>query len=205
MLTWNVAWHWLFTGRLRFTGTNDPRHKEAAAAILDRLIITVPDNPYVIQARAILADQDNKLGAAEQGYRRALELKQDLPVSLNNLAMIVSARGDSKEALSLIQRALTLLPEEPGFHDTVAHVQLKLKHYPEALESFKTAAKLDPRNIDRRIKLAQAYDEAGQPQDLAPLLDEIEKMISDNPKTTDETQRDAVRQLRTKVPKTALR
>jgi Flp pilus assembly protein TadD len=198
-----IAWHGLFAGRDRFAGSNDPKHKQAAAAILDRLATTSPDHPFVIQARAILAHGEGRTGAAEQGYRRALEIKPDLPISLNNLAMLVCDRGDHKEALSLAQRAVAASPGDAGIRDTLAYVQLKLKDYPKAQESFKAATKIDPKNIKWRIKLAQAYDEAGQLQELATTLDEIEKMINDAKVTED--QRDTIRQLRTKVPKTASR
>jgi thioredoxin-like negative regulator of GroEL len=78
-----------------------------------------------------------------------------------------------------------------------------LKDYSKAQQNFKEAARLDPQNIKWRIKLAQAYDEAGQLQDLATILDEIEKMMADTKLT--EPQLDTIRQLRNKVPKTASR
>ncbi|HEV8291528.1 MAG TPA: tetratricopeptide repeat protein, partial [Tepidisphaeraceae bacterium] len=199
-----IAWYGLFANRARFVGSNDPKHKAAAVAILDRLAVTAPDHPFVVQARAILAERENRTGAAEQGYRRALELKPDLAISLNNLAMMVCDRGDHKEALSLAQRAVLASPGDPSIRDTLAYVQLKLKDYSKAQENFKAAAKLDPKNIKWRIKLAQAYDEAGQLQDLATILDEIEKMMPDTKLTP--PQLDTIRQLRNKLPpKTALR
>jgi predicted Zn-dependent protease len=203
-----IAWQALFEdrrnarGEVIFKGSHDVKHKQAAQAVLDRLATAAPDNPYVIQARAIVAQQENQRGAAEQAYRRALELKQDLPISLNNLAMMVSENGDQKEALSLAQRALTILPYDPNILDSVGTVQLKLKDFSKAIVSFKTAAAYDP-SLDRRIRLAQAYDEANQTQDLPPLLDEIERIMSDT-KVTD-IQRDAMQKLRSKFPKTARR
>jgi tetratricopeptide (TPR) repeat protein len=196
-----IAWHSLFAGRPRFVGSRDPQHKEAASAILDRLATIAPDHPFVVQARAILAESEGRTGAAEQGYRRALEIKPDLPISLNNLARMVCDRGDHKEALSLAQRAVAALPNDPSIHDTLAYVQLKLKDFKNAQESLKVASKLDPQNINWRIKLAQAYDEAGQMDDLGPLLDEIEKMMTETQVT--DAQRQLIRQLRTKLAKTA--
>ncbi|HEV8607764.1 MAG TPA: tetratricopeptide repeat protein [Tepidisphaeraceae bacterium] len=197
-----IAWNSLFTGRPRFVGSRDPKHKDAASAVLDRLATIAPDHPFVVQARAILAQAEGRTGAAEQGYRRALELKPDLPICLNNLAMMVCDRGDHKEALTLAQRAVAALPSDASIRDTLAYVQLKLKDFKNAQESLKVASKLDPQNINWRIKLAQAYDEAGQMDDLVPLLDEIEKMMADTQVT--DAQRQLIRQLRTKVAKTAL-
>jgi tetratricopeptide (TPR) repeat protein len=198
-----IAWHSLFQQRPRFAGSNDPKHKEAAVAILDRLATAAPDNPYVIQTRAILAEMENRLGAAEQGYRRALELKPDLAVSLNNLANMIGARGDLKEALSLAQRAVTASPSSASFHDTLGDLHLKNKDYPSALQSYKNALNLEPRNLQRPIKLAQAFDQAGQTQELSKLLDLIDKMTLEI--TVTKEQNEAIRQLRNKVPKTASR
>jgi tetratricopeptide (TPR) repeat protein len=198
-----IAWHSLFAGRTRFAGTSDKKHEQAAIAILDRLATAAPDHPLVIQARAILAQKENRLGAAEQGYRRALELKPDLPISLNNLASMVCDRGDFKEGFSLAQRAVAVSPDNPAIRDTLADAALKLKDYPKAEENFKAAVKLDPTNIKWPIKLAQVYDQAGKTQELASILDQIEKMMPDARVSPED--RETVRQLRSKVPKTASR
>ncbi len=133
-----------------------------------------------------------------------MELDPNLAYSLNNLAMMLCDRGDLKESLSLAQRAVAADPASASIRDTLAYVQLKVKDYPKAQESLKMAVKLQPQEIKWRIKLAQAYEQAGETQELSKLLDEIEAMTAGG--NISEIDRETIRQLRTKVPaKTALR
>jgi len=198
------AWQGLFAGRARFKGSDDPKHKQNAVALIEHLASIAPNNAIVVQSRAMLAELDNRPDDAERGYRRAVVLNPNLAFSLNNLAMMTCNRGDLKEALSLAQRAVAANPREPKILDTLAFVHLKMKNYPDARKSLMDALKLQPQDIHWRVKLAQVYDEAGQHEELAKLLDEIESMTPGA--KVSETDLQTIRQLRSKIPaKTALR
>jgi len=69
------------------------------------------------------------------------------PVTLNNLAIaIVRARRDDRcaEALTLIEKALTLLPDNPDLLASRAEIHMALKDGPAALNDLREALKLQP-------------------------------------------------------------
>ena len=99
-----------------------------------------------------LREQQGDALMAKSNYQRALELDPGLYFAANNLAMIVSKEGDSKEAERLARQAIASVPAGQAesakvpFYDTLATVLSAAKNYPGALDAIDTAIKMDPRN-----------------------------------------------------------
>ena len=78
-------------------------------------------------------------------YRQVLE---EFPTSSSylNTAAWVCARSQRNldEALTLIQKALTLTPGEPAYHDTLAEVQFQLGNRPAAIAAAQKCLELAP-------------------------------------------------------------
>ena len=110
------------------------------------------------------------LPAAEQAYRKAVELEPDAVTPRNNLAMVLAQRGESlDEAAELIGKALELSAPSPNLLDTQAFVLLKAGRYEEAAAAARQAMQLEPANPAwaRRLNQIQAESQAQQ-QSAAP-------------------------------------
>jgi tetratricopeptide (TPR) repeat protein len=65
---------------------------------------------------------------SEKYYRKAIKKKPDLADAYNNLAWLLSVRGnDSEEALALARKAVELKPSNEQFTDTLHQIQLEMQ------------------------------------------------------------------------------
>ena len=104
---------------------------------------------------------------AVEVYRQTLQLDPHNLDSRFNLAFALTILRDEQGALAEYHEVAQSKPDYPSVQFYLGYTEYRLKDYASATENYQAAAKLDPDNIDRRIRLAQAYDQAGQTQDLA--------------------------------------
>jgi tetratricopeptide (TPR) repeat protein len=121
------------------------QHDETAVAVYDRGLKALPDDTRLLYARALLNDDLDHVDAAVRDLRRVIELKPDNADALNALGYTLADRTDKKtEALSLIQKALTLKPGEPAIMDSLGWAQYRLGHLDEATQQLKLAYQKQP-------------------------------------------------------------
>ena len=83
-------------------------------------------------------------------YRKMLDINQDQPWILNNLAWLLAARGSSlSEAESHVRRALTLAGPEPLLLDTLVLVLTKKNRPQDALEIGEDATRITELAVTR--------------------------------------------------------
>jgi tetratricopeptide (TPR) repeat protein len=90
------------------------------------------------------AQQQNRLDAAEAGYRAVLALKPTHFDALHLLSVVCYGRGQYAEALTLIGAALKTKPEFPDALSNHGMILHALNRYSEALESYDRALKFKP-------------------------------------------------------------
>jgi tetratricopeptide (TPR) repeat protein len=118
---------------------------EEAIAVFDRGLRSMPDDTRLLYARALLNDDLNHVDAAVSDLRHLLELKPNDADALNALGYTLADRkGDQKEALGLIERALLLRPDEPAIMDSLGWVQYRLGQMDEAVTHLRTAYAKQP-------------------------------------------------------------
>ncbi|MEM6459252.1 MAG: tetratricopeptide repeat protein [Planctomycetota bacterium] len=101
-----------------------------------------------------MAEIDRELDTAERHYRRALALEPGLAPAANNLAMVLAdGGGDLDEALAFARAAVAAAPEDPNYHDTLAHVLRRAGRLDEARAAIQRAIDLDPGNPQWRQRL----------------------------------------------------
>lgn len=153
----------------------DPPSREAALAVLNELAGRTPPVARALEVRAIVAGEDGRKGDAEADYRRALELDANLPLSQNNLAMLLMEReADRAEALRLAQAAVAARPEIAGFRDTLAQVLVRSGDANGALISLRHATQLDPGNVQWKVATAEVLLRMGRRAEAAQTVKEIE-------------------------------
>lgn len=118
---------------------------EEAVAVYDRGLHMLPDDPRLLYARALLNDDLDRVDAAVGDLRRLLALQPDNADALNALGYTLADRThDQAEALTLIEKALALKPDEPAIIDSMGWVQYRLGHLKEAVERLRTAYAKQP-------------------------------------------------------------
>ncbi|MDB5465287.1 MAG: hypothetical protein JWQ46_49 [Phenylobacterium sp.] len=89
---------------------------------------------------------------AEALYRRILETEEH-PGVLQNLASILRERKDLEAALDLLERALTVAPEQGPLHHNLGNVLLPMRRLDEAGAAFERALQLMPGHCDAALSL----------------------------------------------------
>lgn len=150
-----------------------------AIAILDKQILVEPKNTDLLYARAMyLEPLDFK--AAELDFKKVLQITPNNPVILNAFGYTLTVHTERySEALTLIERALAISPEDPATIDSMGWVLYKLKRYDEAITFLSKAFSLynDPEVASHLI---EALASANQLKEANRLLLKINNSHPDN-------------------------
>ncbi|GAA0722582.1 tetratricopeptide repeat protein [Dokdonella soli] len=120
-----------------------------ALTVYARALDTLPDDPRLLYARALLAVDQGNVAAGESDLRRVIELRPDDAEALNALGYTLadsSRKGDAKqhEALDLIQRALKLKPDEPAIIDSMGWLRYRMGDLDASLAELRRAYAKQP-------------------------------------------------------------
>lgn len=170
-----AAWHML----AEQTGKHE--YAQTSYAIFEQLAKRSDVMPSTLESMAQLDEEQGKVAEAESNYRRALQMQKDLPISLNNLAMLLAKHGgNTSESLDLAKRAVDVAPKIPTIYDTLAFVQASAKDYNGAQLSIQRAVALDPQNVLWRIHQARYFWEGGKHKEAQNVVAQITAMQPTN-------------------------
>jgi TolB-like protein/Flp pilus assembly protein TadD len=152
---------------VNFAGVSVQEREEAIAqarASAPRALELDPNLPeaYIAQSR-VLEDLDLNLVAAEQKYRRAVELAPQNAVGVSNLAVLLSELGRFDEAVELMQRAIAIDPLRANSHISLASDLVALGRYDEAEAALRKAIELQPQAAISYNRLAMIQILRGKP------------------------------------------
>jgi tetratricopeptide (TPR) repeat protein len=115
------------------------QHAEAYDA-LTRVLVELPDNADLLYARALVAEKINRIETAERDLRRILKKDPKNPNALNALGYTLADRTTRHaEALTFIQQALVLKPDDPFILDSLGWVHYRLGNHNEAVRHLRAA------------------------------------------------------------------
>ena len=116
-----------------------------AIAEYKKILAIRPDNPSVYTLIGMLEDARQNYDAAEQNYRKALELDQNASIAANNLSWLyaVTGKGNLDEAVRLAQSVVQRNPDVAGYADTLGWVYYKKNLFSAAAEQLQKAVNLD--------------------------------------------------------------
>jgi uncharacterized protein (TIGR03790 family) len=121
--------------------------------------------PTLVNAQLLLAsmyEAAQEHEAAIARYRTILARSPDTAVALNNLAYALATRkGDLREALTMAERAHTLVPRSGVIADTLGWVHFMSGNAGRALPLLVEATRLEPNVAEIRAHLAQTYAASG--------------------------------------------
>jgi Tfp pilus assembly protein PilF len=119
---------------------------DAARQALTGVLQTNPNYPEPFLMMGMIEEKSGNFDAADNDYRKALNVDPQNVVALNNLAFLLADRGQPEqldEALKLAQQVRALVPKSGNIDDTMGWVYYKKGIYPSAVEQFEDAVLQD--------------------------------------------------------------
>ncbi|MEM1355111.1 MAG: hypothetical protein AAGH88_09525 [Planctomycetota bacterium] len=113
--------------------------------------------------RGVITEASGDLQAAEESYRKLLQINPQTDLALNNLAMVLLTRGSkSAEAIRLAEQATRIRPEEANYFDTLAKACLANRQLDRAMRAIDRAIELDRFNGVWRLTQADILEAMGE-------------------------------------------
>lgn len=116
---------------------------EQAMAVYDKALQTIPGDPDLLYARALLAEKLDRLDILEADLRQILKRDPDNVEALNALGYTLADRTTRyEEALGYIKHALELKPDSFFILDSMGWVQYRMGNHQEAVKYLRRAIAL---------------------------------------------------------------
>ena len=113
--------------------------------------------------RGVALDRSGDWRRAEADFLHALDLSPDQPLVMNYLGYGWTVRDEQlPRARDMLERAVTLQPEDGAIVDSLGWVLLRLGNTTEATARLEHAAELDPEDPDVNGHLGDAYQAGGR-------------------------------------------
>ena len=115
-------------------------HGTLAKALLDTSLNKYPNEADLLFARVLYYDSVSDRQGSESDLKQIISMQPENSRSLNHLGyMLADQTTRFDEALELIERAISISPDDPAIIDSLAWVQYKLGRYEEALQNLRKA------------------------------------------------------------------
>jgi tetratricopeptide (TPR) repeat protein len=98
---------------------------------------------------------------SETLFTHALAVTSNNDVALNNLGIIFLDKGQLDDAISKLQAAIDLRPENAPAHDNLAKALLKKGQVAEAMVHYRKFLEIEPENVEARNTLGTALIQQG--------------------------------------------
>ncbi|MBC7502038.1 MAG: tetratricopeptide repeat protein [Herminiimonas sp.] len=143
----------------------DAGQSREALALLDAGIKLFPTNTDLLYDSAMIAEKLNQTERMEIALRRVIELAPASQHAYNALGYSLAERNVRlPEALSLVEKALTIAPEDPFIMDSMGWVQFRLGNFKEAEALLRRAYALRP-DAEIAVHLGEVLWVKGQKDD----------------------------------------
>lgn len=118
----------------------DLSQEQEALDFLDSMLRQEPENIELLYYRAMTGERFGRLDILEADLRSVIELDPGNADAMNALGYTLTDQTSRhEEALELIEKALTIKPDEPAFIDSLGWVQYRLKNFELALTYLRQA------------------------------------------------------------------
>jgi tetratricopeptide (TPR) repeat protein len=151
---------WYYLGRADYT----TGRREQAWKAFNKVLDLDPRNVKAKNNLGLILETDGKTEAAIDAYRTALAWQEN---SLHpseqpyvNLGNLLVQQGQTKEALTLLENAATLAPNNAYCHLTLGMAYRQLGRREAAQHELEKATELEPRNARAHYQLGRLYKEA---------------------------------------------
>lgn len=159
-------------------GVHENRYVEGIMAMNDMLAMFPHDKRLNFMVGYWLFRWQDEYEVAQKLTLRALADDPNYATCYNQLGYLYSRLGDIDKALEYTAKYMELLPNEPNPHDSYAEMLRFAGRYPEALEQYRAALKVDPTFYISQKELGETYSLMGEEEQART---EYEKAIHEAP------------------------
>ncbi len=117
---------------------------------------------------------------SETLFTHALAVTTNNDVALNNLGIIFLDQGQLDEAISKLQAAIDLRPENGPAQDNLAKALLRKGRLPEAMVHYRKFLEIEPGNVEARNTLGTALIQQGRVSEAIAQWQEVMAIQPDN-------------------------
>ena len=115
-----------------------------AVAILDEYVAKYPNDPYILNAKALRTWHLGELAEAERLYQRLVEISPNWVIAYNQLGYITMMQGRFAEAEESFKSYRFIAPDQANPYDSLGELFMTLGRYDEAEESLEKAIEIKP-------------------------------------------------------------
>ncbi|MFN2977112.1 tetratricopeptide repeat protein [Terriglobus aquaticus] len=156
-----------------------------AAQTLEAALAAAPSDPTLQDAEGILLAQQKHFAEAEPHFRAALAAapagSDTLAAILLHLGADLVDEGRATDALSLLQQAASLRPNNTAIQIQLGSAQFQAGDEAGALATLRHALEQDPRNSQAAYQLALTLESLGRNQEAVPLFAQALTARPDDP------------------------
>jgi tetratricopeptide (TPR) repeat protein len=159
-------------------------HADRSYQIMKQLRQAAPDSAWLHFASAQVQDSLKHYDAAESEYRKALELKPDLPGAHYRLGRVLLSQSQSPENISAaaeqFRMELKISPENADAEYELGEMAREQGDLAGALEHLNRAVKYHPGFIEAQIAIARTLLKQSNPRQAADTLQAVLRVAPDN-------------------------
>jgi tetratricopeptide (TPR) repeat protein len=120
------------------------KQPEEAQRLLDEYVAKYPNDPYILNQKAMETWSRNDLEEAERLYQRLVEIAPNWVIAYNQLGYINMMKGRFAEAEEYFKSYRFIAPDQANPHDSLGELFITQGRYDEARESLETAIRIKP-------------------------------------------------------------
>jgi len=118
--------------------------REDIPRIVDEYVAKYPNDPYLVNQKAIQHWGLGEFDEAERWYQRLVEMSPNWVIAYNQLGYINMSKGRFAEAEEYFKSYRFIAPDQANPYDSLGELFIALGRYDEAEESFEKAIEIYP-------------------------------------------------------------
>ena len=148
-----------------------------------------PNNPELLNQRAIIHFKRNELSQARSTLRQGIRSSPKSGILHNNLGFIYLIIEDDKRAQSEFELAITH-SEKPAIpYCNLGTLYMTMDKFDLAIKTFESALEADANLLDAKYNLALAHEKVGNVDSARKHLRELAQLLSDDTEVTSALER----------------
>jgi adenylate cyclase len=160
-----LAWtHWM---DMYFRTSKSPKQSMSNAFELAQKALSIDFSmapAHVLLGYIYLFKRQYEKGIAET--KKAVEVNPNYADGYSHIARLLHYVGRNEEAVELINKAMRLNPFPPSFYYyQLGYCYFTMEQYEQAIEEFKKAIDLEPKNQPALVGLAASYSSLGRDEE----------------------------------------
>ena len=155
-----------------------------------------PNDPELLNQRAIIHFKRNELNQARSTLRRGVKSAPKNGILHNNLGFIYLIIEENRRAQNEFELAITY-SENPAIpHCNLGALYMTMGKLNLAIKAFESALEAGPNLLDAKYNLALAHEKAGNVDSAQEYLRELAQLLSDDPDVASALERLTAPQMR---------